>query len=80
MNDDFPSVITQIMLVYRHLFDTLEPIMIAIIISIISNDLNKTKKTLSNLRYILHQQEPHLWPDELLSKLSYISTKKKTGK
>ena len=72
---NYPTVIIQMMIVYGCLLKTLTPIITSIIVSKISNDIDKTKKMLLNLRYILKKQGPKPWPIvELLEKLSYVLT------
>ena len=61
------------MVVYGCLLKTLNPIITSIIVSKISNDIDKTREMLLNLIYILQKQGPKPWPVvELLEKLSYI--------
>ena len=75
-HNNYPKVIIQMMMVYRCLLKTLDPIIKSIIVSKISNDVDKTKTMLLNLRYILIKQEPNPWSViELLEKLSYVRYK-----
>ena len=75
-HDNYPRVIIQMMMVYRCLLKTLDPIIKSIIVSKLSNDVDKTKTMLLNLRYILIKQEPNPWSViELLEKLSYVRYK-----
>ena len=72
-HDNYPKVIIQMMVVYGCLLKTLNPIITSIIVSKISNDIDKTREMLLNLIYILQKQGPKPWPViELLEKLSYI--------
>ena len=78
-HNNFPIPLIQMMLVYGYLFETVEPIIKCIIVSYLSNDKEKTKIMLDNLKCILinqerknaQQHEP--WPSELLKKLSYVN-------
>lgn len=74
-NDVFPTAITQMMLVYTYLFETLEPIFKSIIVSYLSNDQKKIQIMLNNLKYIIVKQQRNTkdpWAIELLQKLSYV--------
>ena len=69
---NYPKVIIKMMVVYGCLLETFNPIITSIIVSKISNDIDKTREMLLNLIYILQKQGAKPWSVELLEKLSYV--------